>query len=329
MITQINLKAYKSFVDETLALNKLTILTGLNSSGKSSVIQAIRMMNRLRKKTNFLLPGYGDIKEITNDSSAQGTMCIKIKNDEGNEFLLKEGASELGKDSHFPKLIHIAAGRFGPRVNIMSYDTWHDMEETGENVLTCIDSLGEIHVPKCLVPDDAQTDLFPHVLKEWMKIISPSVDFEYYINHKADISYSTFNQHRAKNVGFGLSYTLPCIVALLQGAVTPNSLVIIENPEAHLHAKAQYDMAELIGKCVEAGAQVIIETHSDHLFDGLRAYTKQHTGFNEMMNCYWLELTEGNTKATLIRLHENGRYKNADLPENFMDQFRINMPKQP
>ena len=163
------------------------------------------------------------------------------------------------------------------------------------------------------------------VLKEWMKIISPSVDFDYKIVEEADLSYSLFNGHRAKNVGFGLSYTLPVITALLLGTVVENSIVIIENPEAHLHAKAQTEIADLIARCVEAGAQVIVETHSDHLFDGLRIFVKEHPGFEKMMNCLWFELDEmGNTNTEEIIVNDNGRIVNLDIPLHFMDQFEYN-----
>lgn len=54
MITKIELKGFKSYVDYTFELKPLTILTGLNSSGKSSVIQAIRIMENIASRE------YGD-----------------------------------------------------------------------------------------------------------------------------------------------------------------------------------------------------------------------------------------------------------------------------
>jgi len=79
--------------------------------------------------------------------------------------------------------------------------------------------------------------------------------------------------------GFGLSYTLPVITALLVGTLIPNSLVIIENPEAHLHPRGQTEIARLIALCAQVGTQIIIETHSDHLFDGIRIAAKNKPGF--------------------------------------------------
>ena len=73
--------------------------------------------------------------------------------------------------------------------------------------------------------------------------------------------------YRATNVGFGLSYTLPVIVALLAPA---GALCLIENPESHLHPKGQTKLAELAVRASRAGVQVFVETHSDHFMDGVR-----------------------------------------------------------
>lgn len=68
---------------------------------------------------------------------------------------------------------------------------------------------------------------------------------------------------RAVNVGFGITYVLPVLVALLKAK--KGDLVIVENPEAHLHPKAQRIMGEIILRAASVGVQVILETHSDHV----------------------------------------------------------------
>ena len=52
-------------------------------------------------------------------------------------------------------------------------------------------------------------------------------------------------------------------------------LIVIENPETHLHPKGQANLAKLIALVAEQGVQIIIETHSDHIINGLRVATKQ------------------------------------------------------
>lgn len=79
---------------------------------------------------------------------------------------------------------------------------------------------------------------------------------------------------RSENVGFGISYALPVIVALL--SAKPGALILIENPEAHLHPEGQAKMAELISLIAQAGVQVIIETHSDHIINGILISCKKY-----------------------------------------------------
>jgi predicted ATPase len=69
------------------------------------------------------------------------------------------------------------------------------------------------------------------------------------------------NEFKAENVGFGISYTLPIIVAIL--SAKPDSLIMIENPESHLHPKSQSKLAKLIALAAQNGLQIFLETHSD------------------------------------------------------------------
>ena len=70
------------------------------------------------------------------------------------------------------------------------------------------------------------------------------------------------------NMPFGHSYVLPIVLAVL--TATKDSLIIIENPESHLHPSAQSKMGEFLSRAANEGVQIIIETHSDHLMNGIR-----------------------------------------------------------
>lgn len=117
----------------------------------------------------------------------------------------------------------------------------------------------------------------------WEREISPDVNvvpkksgksfnLKYTFNRKNDIS--TTNEFSSENVGFGLSYALPIIVALLSS--DKNSLILIENPEAHLHPKAQSELAWLIALAAHNGVQIILETHSDHIINGILVACKKY-----------------------------------------------------
>lgn len=78
---------------------------------------------------------------------------------------------------------------------------------------------------------------------------------------------------RATNVGFGLSYVLPVLTALI--AARSGDLVIIENPEAHLHPRGQTKLGELAARAAAADIQLVVETHSDHFLDGIRVAARE------------------------------------------------------
>ncbi len=109
-------------------------------------------------------------------------------------------------------------------------------------------------------------------LFEWMGEISPGVFIKAQAFKHADITTNQYTfggeSYRAVNVGFGLSYVLPIVLALL--VTKPGGLVIIENPEAHLHPRGQSYLGRLIALAAEAGVQVVVETHSDHIINGIR-----------------------------------------------------------
>jgi predicted ATPase len=99
--------------------------------------------------------------------------------------------------------------------------------------------------------------------------------------------------------------------------------VLLENPEAHLHPKGQTEIGKFIALCADNGINVIVETHSDHLFDGVRLYIKQHPDFAEKFISYWFQQNqEKNTEFEYIILNREGRLANS-APKGFFDQFEI------
>jgi predicted ATPase len=81
------------------------------------------------------------------------------------------------------------------------------------------------------------------------------------------------NRFRATNVGFGLTYALPVVVACLTAG--EKGLVLLENPEAHLHPRGQAAMGGLMAKAAALGTQIVVETHSDHVLNGVRLAVKE------------------------------------------------------
>ncbi len=108
---------------------------------------------------------------------------------------------------------------------------------------------------------EADSLILREQVEAWMGEVSPGTRLK--INAKQDIDlmslqyyYGDSNSYRSTNVGFGISYTLPIIVAVLSSS--PDTLIIIENPEAHLHPKGQAKMGELLALAASCGVQIVV-----------------------------------------------------------------------
>lgn len=286
MINQLIIKGFKSFVDKSINFNQLNVLTGLNSSGKSTVIQALQILSKYsRHFENPLIEGHGDYKELQNPFSSL-PFSINAKYGEHGIICYSPQKENNIHTEEFPDLIIISADRYGPLVSIPLLSDC-ELGSKGENVIKCIQVHENDILDKLITHPNSEGDTFLYNLRAWLGTITPGVQFNYDIIDKADTSFSLFNGYRAKNVGFGLSYTLPIIVALFLGTIKKNTLVILENPEAHLHPRGQTEMGKLIASVAHSGCQVIVETHSDHLFDGIRIYAKNNEGFADKTLTHW------------------------------------------
>jgi predicted ATPase len=134
------------------------------------------------------------------------------------------------------------------------------------------------------------------------------------------------NEFMPSNVGFGLSYVMPILVAIL--SAQKDALIIIENPEAHLHPNGIAKLTELMCLAAEAGIQIIIETHSDHVINGIlvqcKRFEEDKKGIaKDHVSIYHFDRdeTEHCTKATKINIEEGGRVRYT--PKGFFDQFTL------
>ncbi|WP_164708190.1 AAA family ATPase, partial [Pseudomonas viridiflava] len=117
--------------------------------------------------------------------------------------------------------------------------------------------------------------------REAMKKITPNFEINLADHKNLDKVSNTFptkgksiNEVRPVNTGFGISYVIPIIVAML--CTTEGGYLLVENPEVHLHPAAQSILAELLTMAATCGIQVILETHSDHIINGIRAHVKEN-----------------------------------------------------
>ncbi|EGQ9714897.1 hypothetical protein CGJ93_22350 [Vibrio parahaemolyticus] len=159
-------------------------------------------------------------------------------------------------------------------------------------------------------------------INAWLNEISPGIELNPDLIEEAVASVNIFGQNyrskiKPQNVGFGVSYVLGIVTALLN---TPKGgLVIIENPEAHLHPKGQSYLGRLIALTAQAGVQVIVETHSDHLLNGIRVITRLKEDFApELFTLYYISQGEQQSNVEKITIAKDGKLSN--WPDGFFDQ---------
>lgn len=116
MINSVEINGYKSFKAETIPLRAVTLLCGLNNSGKSSVLQALRMYCNSADGANPLLPSHGSFDELRS-KFVLPTEPIRItcQFDEGYQDSLTLRKVEYERATSSPVTLFLSAERFGPR----------------------------------------------------------------------------------------------------------------------------------------------------------------------------------------------------------------------
>ncbi len=117
------------------------------------------------------------------------------------------------------------------------------------------------------------------------------------------------------DVGFGLSQTLPVLVALL--AAEPGQLAYIEQPEIHLHPKAQMAMAQILADAANRGVRVVAETHSSMLLLGVQSLVAEGKLSPDKVKLHWFKRRpeDGVTEVSSADLDKAGAF--GDWPEDF------------
>ncbi|MYC78000.1 AAA family ATPase [Candidatus Poribacteria bacterium] len=118
------------------------------------------------------------------------------------------------------------------------------------------------------------------------------------------------------DVGFGVSQVLPVIVALT--AAEPGRLVYLEQPELHLHPRAQVALAQVLADAAKRGVRVVAETHSSLVLLAVQTLIAEGDLSPELVKLHWFTRREdGVTEVNSADLDEAGTY--GEWPEDFAD----------
>jgi predicted ATPase len=246
-------------------------------------------------------------------------------------FLLPPSAPPEQEDlaTRLLRLCFLTAERIGPRevYPLEDPNATQVVGPRGENAASLLHWGRDQAVLDTLAINDRPPTLF-HQVEAYMQEFFPGCSLEVQQVPQSNgvtlglRTSSATDFHRPVHVGFGLTQVFPIIVAALSRKA--NDLLLIENPEVHLHPAGQARMGEFLSKIAAAGIQVLIETHSDHVLNGIRRSVKGGVTKHEEVAIHFFKDRE--TKGDQIispLIDANG---NIDVwPSGFFDQFDKDM----
>ncbi len=116
------------------------------------------------------------------------------------------------------------------------------------------------------------------------------------------------------DVGFGVSQVLPALVLLYY--VPQGSIILMEQPEIHLHPSVQSGLADVILQVSkQRNLQVIVESHSEHLLQRFQRRVAEESYAVDELKLYFCDIQQGESKLIDLKLNEYGEIEN--YPDNF------------
>jgi predicted ATPase len=381
---KLQLEYFKCFEKLALPLANLTLLSGVNSSGKSTVLQTLALLNQTAIDNEWshslLLNGstlsLGTVGEVIDKNKARHQAAtIEIETDKYKctwrclsedrssytipfeEVTLLDFAdnqkhrcvidqpnivihrllpetlsaklpiSDL-KDKIY-QLTYLGAERLGPRetYQFKTSDRHDTVGSHGEYTPWYLFAHREADVCEPL-RITKNTKKLPHQTEAYMKLFFPGVSIR--VEKVKNVNLITLgiktsaegDYHHPQNVGYGITHILPIITACLGANV--GDIILIENPEVHLHPAAQASIGLFLAKVAAAGIQVIVETHSDHVLNGIRRATKEKILTPEEVAIYFFRPREVAELQELPQVQEmliDPEGLLDDWPTDFFDQF--------
>ena len=377
MLQQIELRFFKCFAHVKLPLSPLTLLSGENASGKSSVMQALVLLHQTIRdhewSRRLMLNGasirLGTASAVIDDLHGRRTWCISLQDAETTyewEFagerdemsmavervrvdtceevrpqalrdLLPVACDELRQSgtlgSRLRRLTYLAAERLGPREHYALEDPQLApvVASTGEHAASLLysgadarvlDALVNLERPPTLLPQVGarMEQFFPGCALVVEKVPSASaVALRFRTSSATDF-------HAPIHTGFGLTQVFPIVVAALSAHV--EDLLLIENPEVHLHPGGQATMGEFLAGVAAAGIQVMLETHSDHVLNGVRRAVRNGVLAPSDVALHFFRPRDDAERKRVAQvqsplLDRDGNID--DWPDGFFDQFDKDM----
>ena len=190
----------------------------------------------------------------------------------------------------------------------------------GENTINAI-LAATIRNETRIIPESNEKKPFQEVIAYWLKKLEMCHEFKlkeiaegtglfHAIVKKEPESTEAF----LTDVGFGVSQVLPALVLLYY--VPEGSIILMEQPEIHLHPSVQSGLADVILQVSkQRNIQVIVESHSEHLLQRFQRRVAEESYPVEELKLYFCDSQQGESKLMDLEIDEFGDIKN--YPDNF------------
>ncbi len=359
MITEVDIRNFKRFQSQSFNLRPLSILTGLNGSGKTSVIHALLLAweasagaldgtVRLNGPFGIELGTAEDVRnwnsvdpieiKLSSTSEEPSVWKFGVPADDALYLTVDEKPATpppLSYSAQPRALTYLCAERLGPR-NILGASPCPaeqlEVGVRGEQCAQLLATLGgkligyadrlhpgrERHAPA----------LLKYEVEHWLGEIARPVEINAERYQGSSVTALSFRAPggtwvRAPNMGFGVSYALPVILGGL--IAMSGGLFIVENPEAHLHPAGQSRIGVFLAWLVGRGVQVILETHSDHVLNGIRRAIGEYNYLDhDKAVLHFFDSIESDHIA-VHELHFTSIGGVSEWPPGFFDQYQIDV----
>lgn len=362
MLEFIRVQGFKTLLDASFPLTSLNIFTGLNGMGKSTLIQTLLLLRQSYERNTLfdkglLLKGeyttLGTGSDILAEQSETNSLQFILTWSQQKPLQLcfhYAPHSDLQpldhhffEEDHSPETIslfnkkfqYLSADRISPassyEASSYSIDNLNSLGNHGEYTAHFIaENSSKSLAVKALRHSKAISPALLENLDCWMAEISPglrihatmqpatnSVSLGYAFDQGKEIT----ADFKPQNVGFGITYVLPVITAILRSQ--PGDMLIIENPESHLHPAGQALVGKLCAIAAKSGVQLFIETHSDHFLNGVRVAVKDKIVEPEDVKFFFLERDKGSAAhaSTVISPEIDSSGRMSCWPDGFFDEW--------
>ena len=330
MITKIEIENFKCFEKEAIEIKPLTILTGTNSSGKSSLIQAILVCGNHSTGSDMLdyVGSLGDFDDLKNRYVNPRKYSITITYDDGisDAITAQKGValSFPSEDISYPsKLTYLNSNRITINEINITNNTFNQERYfgiDGKFVANYYEKHKEEPIAEYLIADKNGARTLEAQVNYWLNII---ITHQYELQTKKvsstmiTASYKIDGlEFKPSNIGAGISYIATILIACL--SASRENIIIIENPEIHLHPRSQAMMGKFLSFIASRGVQLIVETHNDHLINKIRYEVYKGTLKSEDIIIHY---KTSKTNFEQIHIKQNGFFQNKEGENSFPSGF--------